>query len=243
MEASRETMSKDAELAFKGFSKNISYCIFNRILGMVSLLLIIASCACLLLCYWLLTGSKYVEHIMVNICADMDLFYFQRLANDTIQTVTDKVNNWTGSRDFVSKTNIKREFASMLERHLAPDWANEVDEVDEDSDNSSDDEDYDNEDYDNEDYDNEDYDNEESYNEESDDEESDDEESDDELSNINRNLEEQFDNEVEDVTEQVQAEREANISVLNLVSDEEEVEDDIEQVAEIEVNNLVSDED
>ena len=239
MEATRETMSKDAELAFKGFSKNISYCIFNRILGMVSLLLIIASCVCLLLCYWLLTGSKYVEQIMVNICADMDLFYFQRLANDTIQTVTDKVNNCVGSRDFVSKTNIKREFASMLERHLAPDWANEVDEA---SEVEADDEDSDNSSYDEE---------------ESDQEETDDEESDEELSNINRNLEEQFDNEVEDVTEQVLAEREADTIVLNLVSDDEVVEEDtteqveeeeedaIEQVAETESNtvalNLASD--
>jgi hypothetical protein len=58
---------------------------------------------------------------MVDLSTDMDLFCFQSAANDTIQSVSDTVNNWFGTRSFISKTNIKSEFASMLERHLAPD--------------------------------------------------------------------------------------------------------------------------
>ena len=123
MASSRKNMSMDTELAFKEFSKNISYCIFNRIIGIISLLLIIASWICLLLCYWLLTCSKYVQHITIDICEDMDLFCVQSVAHYTIQHVSDTINDCFGTRSFVSKTNIKSEFASMLERHLAPDLA------------------------------------------------------------------------------------------------------------------------
>jgi cobalamin biosynthesis protein CobT len=112
----------NADAAFEEFSRSISICIFNRMLGVVSLVLIIVSSMCLLLCYWLLTGSRYVEQFMVNICADIDIVYFKSLANDIIQIVSDSANELVG-RNFVSKTKIKSEFSSMLERHLAPDWA------------------------------------------------------------------------------------------------------------------------
>lgn len=219
METTRESMGKEANIAFKEFSKNISYCIFNRILGIISLLLIILSCLCLLLCYWLLAGSKYVELVMVDICADLDLLYFQRIANDTIQSVSDIVNGWVGARNFVSKKNIKSEFASMLERHLAPDWANENNEdlsnetsstntsiststntslvkISENTNSNSDEEEC----------------NEEECNEE--------DSSDEEVRNLNSNLINDFDNEVEDVTQQVLAEREENKVVVDLISNE-----------------------
>ena len=137
MASSRKNMSMDTELAFKEFSKNISYCIFNRIIGIISLLLIIASWICLLLCYWLLTCSKYVQHITIDICEDMDLFCVQSVAHYTIQHVSDTINDCFGTRSFVSKTNIKSEFASMLERHLAPDWATDL-ETDSTSEGTSD---------------------------------------------------------------------------------------------------------
>lgn len=212
METTRESMGKEANIAFKEFSKNISYCIFNRILGIISLLLIILSCLCLLLCYWLLAGSKYVELVMVDICADLDLLYFQRIANDTIQSVSDIVNGWVGARNFVSKKNIKSEFASMLERHLAPDWANENNEdlsnetsstntsistntslvkISENTNSNSDEEECNEEDS-----------------------------SDEEVRNLNSNLINDFDNEVEDVTQQVLAEREENKVVVDLISNE-----------------------
>ena len=226
METTRDNMNKEAEIAFKEFSKKISYCIFNRILGIVSLLLIIASSVCLLLCYWLLTGSKYVEHIMVDICADLDLFYFQTLAKNTIKTVSDTINSWTGSRTFVSKTNIKSEFTTMLERHLAPGWANEMNEdlsnetsstsstssvkISGESNNNSDEE-------------------------SSGDEESGDEE----VRNINSNLKNDFDSEVVDVTQQISHENETRESDLKLVN---EIEDVTQQVlAEREENKVVVD--
>lgn len=228
METTRDNMNKEAEIAFKEFSKNISYCIFNRILGIVSLLLIIASSVCLLLCYWLLTGSKYVEHIMVDICADLDLFYFQTLAKNTIKTVYDTINNWTGSRTFVSKTNIKSEFTTMFERHLAPGWVNEMNEdlslsnetssasstssvkISGESNNNSDEE-------------------------SSGDEESGDEE----VRNINSNLKNDFDSEVVDVTQQISHENETRESDLKLVN---EIEDVTQQVlAEREENKVVVD--
>ena len=134
--------NKNADAAFEEFSRNISICMFNRMLGIVSLVLIITSSIFLLLCYWLLTGSKYVEKLMVDICADIDITYFQSMVNEVIQIVSDKVNGLFG-RNFVSKTNIKNEFSSMLDRHLAPDWAvglsdeEEVSDIDSDIDISN----------------------------------------------------------------------------------------------------------
>jgi len=124
MTTSYSHANKNADAAFEEFSRSISICIFNRMLGVVSLVLIIISSIFLLLCYWLLTGSRYVEKIMVDICADIDIIYFQSMVNEVIQIVSDKVNELFG-RSFVSKTNIKNEFSSMLERHLAPDWADD----------------------------------------------------------------------------------------------------------------------
>jgi len=225
METTRENMNNHTVLAFKEFSKNISYCIFNRILGIISMLLIILSCLCLLLCYWLLSGSKYVEQVMVDICADLDLFYFQKLTNDIIKTVSCAVNNWLG-RNFVSKTNIKSEITSMLERHLAPDWANEInddlsDETSRASSTSSNKTG-------------------ENSNNNSGEEESDDEESgDEEVRNLNINLKNEFDSEVEDVTQQITHENETNESDLKLVN---EIEDVTQQVlSEREKNKVVVD--
>jgi hypothetical protein len=239
MDTTRVSMnqSKNAELAFKEFSRNISCCIFNRILGIVSLLLIIASSVCLLLCYWLLTGSKYVEHIMVDICADMDLLYFQRIANDTIQSVSDTVNGWFGTRNFVSKTNIKSEFTSMLERHLAPDWANE--DISDDNNHPVNEDDVEikpepnelNEKESNSETNEEDTcdsineldeeDTCDSINEL--DEEDKEDEADKEVACINssNNLQQEFDNEVEDITEQKLVEKETNKVVFDLTSDDE----------------------
>ena len=222
METTRENMNKETELAFKEFSKNISYCIFNRILAIISILLVILSCLCLLLCYWLLAGSKYVEQVMVDICADLDLFYFQKLAHNTITTVSDTINSWLG-RNFASKTDIKREFDSIIERHLAPEWANEnKDDLSSETSSASSVKINENS------------------NSNSDDGESGDEESgDEEVRNININLKNEFDSEVEDVTQQITHENETRESDLKLVN---EIEDITEQVlAEREENKVVVD--
>ena len=227
MATTRENMSMDTGLEFKEFSKNISYCTVNRILGIISWLLIIASNICLLLCYCLLTGSNYIEYMMIDICYDTDIIYFQKIANHTIQSVLDTVNNWVvGSRDSVSKTNIKSEFTSILERHLTPEWVTNLateDMCDADNhpvneddvkiktepivlnDDSSDESSHESSDETNNDSNSEVY--------------------DEELTNININLEEHFDDEVEDVTEQTLAEkereRERDKIVLDLTSDDE----------------------
>ena len=200
MASSRKNMSMDTELAFKEFSKNISYCIFNRIIGIISLLLIIASWICLLLCYWLLTCSKYVQHITIDICEDMDLFCVQSVAHYTIQHVSDTINDCFGTRSFVSKSNIKSEFASMLERHLAPDWATDL-ETDSTSEDTSDDDNHPvnknnikiepivlNEDS---------------------------------IDSSNESNKEDSDEEVEDVTEKILAEMEKNKIVLDLTNEDE----------------------
>ncbi|MDA9072635.1 hypothetical protein N9K75_02035 [bacterium] len=210
MASSRKNMSMDTELAFKEFSKNISYCIFNRIIGIISLLLIIASWICLLLCYWLLTCSKYVQHITIDICEDMDLFCVQSVAHYTIQHVSDTINDCFGTRSFVSKSNIKSEFASMLERHLAPDWATDL-ETDSTSEGTSDEDNH-------------------PVNEDDVEikkepivliEKLKNESNEDSSDSSNESNKEDSDEEVEDVTEKILAEMEKNKIVLDLTNEDE----------------------
>ena len=212
MTSSRDNMSMDTdtEIACKNFTKNISYSIFNRILGMISLLFIIVSSIFLLLCYWLLTGSKYVEKLMVDICADMDLFCFQSVANDTIQSVSDTVNDWFGTRSFVSKTNIKSEFASMLERHLAPDLATDL-ATDSTSEGTSDEDNH-------------------PVNEDDVEikkepivlnEELKNESNEDSSDSSNESIKEDSDEEIEDVTEKILAEKRIRFEVLDLTNEDE----------------------
>lgn len=51
-------------MQFEEFSKNISLFAINRILAIVCLLFVVASGLFLVVSYWLLTGSEYVEVIM-----------------------------------------------------------------------------------------------------------------------------------------------------------------------------------
>jgi hypothetical protein len=165
---------------------------------------------------------------MIDICADMDLLYFQRIANDTIQSVSDTVNGWFGTKNFVSKTNIKSEFTSMLERHLAPDWANE--DISDDNNHPVNEDDVEIKPEPNEPNEL----NEKESNSETNeedicdsinelDEEDKEDEADKEVACINssNNLQQEFDNEVEDITEQKLVEKETNKVIFDLTSDDE----------------------
>lgn len=114
--------------SFHKFSKSITICIINRFLGIISVLLIIASFLFLALCFWLLTGSKYIENNMNELCKDVDFSEFKNMVDEYISSISNTVNSYIGY-PFIPKTEIKREFKESLKSHV--DY-----EIDTDSSNS-----------------------------------------------------------------------------------------------------------
>lgn len=103
--------------AFNQFSKGITICIINRVLGIISILLIICSCLLLTFCFWLLTGSKYIENTMNQLCKDIDFTEFKNMIHDTIKHISNTVNSYLGF-PFVPKTEIKKEFDESIRSHI-----------------------------------------------------------------------------------------------------------------------------
>ena len=85
----------NANIEFANFSKNISICIFSRMLGMLSLLLIITSGLFLLLCYWLINASKYVERFIIQMTMNHDTTSIKNIFDNTIDTIAENMNEYT----------------------------------------------------------------------------------------------------------------------------------------------------
>ena len=119
--------------AFNKFSKSVTICIINRVLGIISILLIICSCLLLAFCFWLLTGSKYIENTMSQLCKDVDFTEFKNTVHDTITHISVTINSYLGF-PFIPKTEIKEEFDESIQSHMEP----VIDTSDDISDSSSD---------------------------------------------------------------------------------------------------------
>ena len=118
------TMNDRTNEAFHKFSKSISICIINRFLGIISVLLIIASFLFLALCFWLLTGSKYIENTMNELCKDVDFNEFKNMVDEYISSISNTVNSYIGY-PFIPKTEIKREFKKSLKSHMYENYSKE----------------------------------------------------------------------------------------------------------------------
>ena len=129
------TMNDDTTNAFRKFSKSISICIINRLLGIISVLFIIASFLFLAVCFWLLTGSKYIENTMIELCKDVDFSEFKNMVDEYISSISNTVNSYLGY-PFIPKTEIKHEFKTSLKNHI--DNNREDHSISSDSDSDSD---------------------------------------------------------------------------------------------------------
>ncbi len=107
----------NANIAFSEFSKNISISIFSRILGIFSFLLIISSGIFLILCYWLLTGSKYIEYCIVQLTINHDSTSIKNVFDNTIQLISDKINQIT-PWNIIPASNIKKETCVIYETRM-----------------------------------------------------------------------------------------------------------------------------
>lgn len=107
----------NANIAFSEFSKNMSISIFSHILGIFSLLLIISSSIFLLLCYWLLTSSKYIEYYIVQLSINHDSTSIKNVFDNTIQIISDKINQFTPWH-IIPASNIKKETSVIYETRI-----------------------------------------------------------------------------------------------------------------------------
>jgi len=129
------SQSVNANTAFSEFSKNMSICIFTRVLGILSFLLIITSGIFLLLCYWLLTGSKYVEQIILRMTINHDQTSMKNIFDTTIQTISNRINAFT-LWNIISSPGIKKEVEIFYQSQTKPQDSSENNSSISDSDSS-----------------------------------------------------------------------------------------------------------
>lgn len=83
---------KDANIQFTTFSKDMSRFAYNRILAIIGLLFVITSGLFLLVSYWLLTGSEYVENIMDNIGFQFDYINIKNSLCEQVGLIKEKLS-------------------------------------------------------------------------------------------------------------------------------------------------------
>ena len=83
---------KDANIQFTTFSKDMSRFAYNRFLAIIGLLFVITSGLFLLVSYWLLTGSEYVENIMDNIGFQFDYINIKNSIYEQVGLIKEKLS-------------------------------------------------------------------------------------------------------------------------------------------------------
>ena len=83
---------KDANIQFTTFSKDMSRFAYNRFLAIIGLLFVITSGLFLLVSYWLLTGSEYVENIMDNIGFQLDYINIKNSLCEQVELIKEKLS-------------------------------------------------------------------------------------------------------------------------------------------------------
>lgn len=82
--------------AFAEFSKSISYFVFYRLLGIISLVLVMAASLFLIIWYSFITGSQFIDGYMEDIYENINLPYFQEITYNGISSVCQRVNSIFG---------------------------------------------------------------------------------------------------------------------------------------------------
>lgn len=83
---------KHADIQFNTFSKDMTRFVYNRFLAIIGLLFVIASGLFLLVSYWLLTGSEYVENIMDNIGFQLDYINIKNSLCEQVELIKEKLS-------------------------------------------------------------------------------------------------------------------------------------------------------
>jgi hypothetical protein len=101
--------------AFAEFSKSISYFVFYRLLGIISLVLVMAASLFLIIWYSFITGSQFIDGYMEDIYENINLPYFQEITYNGMSSVCQRLNNIFG-RDVIYPpgVNIKEEPVEVI---------------------------------------------------------------------------------------------------------------------------------
>lgn len=101
--------------AFTEFSRSISYFVFYRLLGIISLVLVMAASLFLIIWYSFITGSQFIDGYMEDIYENINLPYFQEITYNGMSSVCQRVNSIFG-RDIMYPpgVNIKEEPVEVI---------------------------------------------------------------------------------------------------------------------------------
>ena len=98
----------NANIAFSEFTKTMSICIFSRILYIGSLILLLISGMFLLTCYLLIVCSKFIEKLIFRMTMDYDSSIIKNVFDNTIQIISNRINDLIGWK-IIPGPEIKKE--------------------------------------------------------------------------------------------------------------------------------------
>ena len=118
----------DANIQFTTFSKDMSRFAYNRFLAIIGLLFVIASGLFLLVSYWLLTGSEYVENIMDNIGFQFDYINIKNSLCEQVELIKEKLSLYMcdSSKNIVIK---EEKLPDVLESYISSESDNDIEDI------------------------------------------------------------------------------------------------------------------
>src|SRR6056300_847204 len=107
--------TRNTSAAYAQFSKSIGYFVFYRLLGIMSLLLVMGASLFLIIWYSFITGSQFIDGYMEDIYENINLSEFQKNIYNGMSSVCQRVNSIFG-RDIMypPDVNIKEEPVEVI---------------------------------------------------------------------------------------------------------------------------------
>ena len=107
--------TRNTSAAYAQFSKSIGYFVFYRLLGIISLLLVMGASLFLIIWYSFITGSQFIDGYMEDIYENINLSEFQKNIYNGMCSICQRVNSIFG-RDIMypSDVNIKEEDVEVI---------------------------------------------------------------------------------------------------------------------------------
>ena len=120
--------TRNTSAAYAQFSKSIGYFIFYRLLGIMSLLLVMGASLFLIIWYSFITGSQFIDGYMEDIYENINLSEFQKNIYNGMSSVCQRVNSIFG-RDIMypPDVNIKEEPVEVIYESNSQDTESESD--------------------------------------------------------------------------------------------------------------------
>ena len=107
--------TRNTSASYAQFSKSIGYFVFYRLLGIMSLLLVMGASLFLIIWYSFITGSQFIDGYMEDIYENIDLSEFQKNIYNGMCSICQRVNSIFG-KDIMypSGVNIKEEDVEVI---------------------------------------------------------------------------------------------------------------------------------